>query len=40
MAKHKSHFEECEVAYVIDPTTSGSMPPSEKFPGSTPGTDP
>ena len=40
LPNQEHHFEECEVAYVIDPTTSGSMPPSEKFPGSTPGTDP
>ena len=40
LPNQEHHFQECEVAYVIDPTTSGSMPPSEKFPGSTPGTDP
>ena len=33
-------FVECEIAYVIDPTKSGTMPQSEKYPGSTPITEP
>ena len=39
LPNQESHFIECEVAYVLDPTTPGSMSPSEKFPGSTPATD-
>jgi len=39
LPNQESHFVECEVAYVIDPTKSGTMPPSEKFPGSTPVTE-
>ena len=40
LPNQESHFVECEVAYVLDPTKTGSMAPSEKFPGSTPATDP
>ena len=40
LPNQESHFEECEVAYILDPTKPGTMPPSEKFPGSLPGTDP
>ena len=40
LPNQESHFVECDVAYVIDPTKPGDMPPSEKFPGSLPGTDP
>ena len=36
LPNQESHFEECEVAYILDPTKPGTMPPSEKFPGSTP----
>ena len=32
----EQHFKECDVSYVLDPTTPGAMPPSEKFPGSVP----
>ena len=32
----ENQFIECELSYVLDPTKPGSMPPSEKFPGSTP----
>mgnify|MGYP003301159231 CR=1 FL=1 len=39
LPNQESHFEGCEVAYVLDPTKEGTMPPSEKFPGSTPATD-
>ena len=40
LPNQESHFVECEVAYVLDPTKSGSMPPSEKFPGSVPDPNP
>ena len=40
LPNQESHFVGCEVAYILDPTKDGSMSPSEKFPGSTPGTDP
>ena len=40
LPNEESYFVECEVAYVLDPTKTGSMAPSEKFPGSTPATDP
>jgi len=36
LPNQESHFVECEVSYVLDPTKPGSMPASEKFPGSTP----
>jgi len=36
LPNQESHFDECEVAYILDPTTPGTLPPSEKFPGSTP----
>ena len=36
LPNQESHFVKCDVAYVLDPTQSGSMPPSEKFPSSTP----
>ena len=36
LPQHEEYFVECEIAYELDPTTPGSMPPSEKFPGSTP----
>ncbi|MDC0064328.1 hypothetical protein OAJ67_04990 [Candidatus Nitrosopelagicus sp.] len=39
LPQHEEYFVECEIAYELDPTTPGSMPPSEKFPGSTPATD-
>ena len=38
LPNQEDQFIECSVAYVLDPTTPGSMPPNEKFPGS--GTDP
>ena len=38
LPNQESHFVGCEVAYILDPTKDGSMSPSEKFPGSTPGT--
>ena len=34
LPNEESHFVECEVAYVLDPTSPGTMEPSEKFPGS------
>ena len=40
LPNQESHFVECEVAYVLDPTKPGSMPPSEKFPGSVPDPNP
>ena len=40
LPNQESHFVECEVAYVLDPTTPGSMAPSEKFPGSVPDPNP
>jgi hypothetical protein len=40
LPNQESHFVECEVAYVLDPTKEGSMVPSEKFPGSGSGTNP
>ena len=36
LPNQESHFIECEVAYVLDPTSPGTMEPSEKFPGSAP----
>jgi len=36
LPNQESHFVKCDVAYVLDPTQSGSMAPSEKFPSSTP----
>ena len=32
----EQHYVDCSVSYVLDPTKPGSMPPSEKFPGSVP----
>ena len=32
----EQHYIDCSVSYVLDPTKPGSMPPSEKFPGSVP----
>ena len=40
LPNQENHFVECEVAYVLDPTTPGNMPPNEKFPGSTPDPNP
>ena len=40
LPNQESHFVECEVAYVLDPTKPGTMSPSEKFPSSSPDTDP
>ena len=40
LPNQESHFEGCEVAYVLDPTKSGSMAPSEKMPGSVPDPNP
>ena len=40
LPNHESYFVECSVAYELDPTLPGEMPASQKFPGSTPGTDP
>ena len=40
LPNQESHFVECEVSYVIDPTKQGSMSPSEKFPGSVPDPNP
>ena len=39
LPNQESHFVECEVAYILDPSKEGTMAPSEKFPGSTPATD-
>ena len=40
LPNQESHFVECEVAYVLDPTKEGTMQPSEKFPGSAPDPNP
>ena len=40
LPNQESHFVECEVAYVLDPTVPGTMNPSERFPGSVPNVDP
>ena len=40
LPNEESFFVECEVAYVIDPTKSGSMEPGEKMPGSVPDPNP
>jgi len=32
LPNQESHFVKCDVAYVLDPTQSGTMSPSEKFP--------
>ena len=32
----EQHYVDCSVSYVLDPTKPGTMPPSEKFPGSVP----
>ena len=40
LPNQESHFEGCEVAYVLDPTKSGSMAPGEKMPGSVPDPNP
>ena len=40
LPNQESHFDSCEVAYVIDPTKPGNLAPSEKFPGSTPDPNP
>ena len=40
LPNQESHFVECDIAYVLDPTTSGTMPPSQKDPGSGSGTSP
>ena len=40
LPNQESDFVECEVAYVVDPTKPGSMPPNEKFPGSVPDPNP
>ena len=40
LPNQESHFVDCDVSYVIDPTKPGSMLPSEKFPGSVPDPNP
>ena len=36
LPNQESHFVECDIAYVLDPTTDGTAQPSEVLPGQVP----
>ena len=40
LPNQENHFVECEISYVLDPTTGGSAKPSVVIPGQIPDTDP
>ena len=40
LPNQENHFVECEISYVLDPTTGGSVKPSVVIPGQIPDTDP